>query len=217
MTTFFAHGLRSSVPTVRANGHGYRSGCSRPSWAGSVPSVRANWRGYSLRVFLAACATLSFLSLTPCSRGEGVRAGDRFPDLAEFSLEGDLPVRAGKVVLVDFWASWCGPCKQSFPELDELSRVYGPRGLVVLGVSVDEVESAMAGFLDRHPVDFATVRDVKQELVAACAVEAMPTSFLIDCAGVVRFVHRGFHGDESAAELREHIEKLLPCSKGGRS
>jgi thiol-disulfide isomerase/thioredoxin len=146
---------------------------------------------------------------------DGVEAGDRFPELGAFALEGDVPACDGKVVLVDFWASWCGPCKQSFPVLDALTAEYGARGLVVLGVSVDEEAAAMERFLERHPVEFATVRDVEHKLVAACAVEAMPTSFLIDGQGVVRFVHRGFRGAESAKELREHIEQLLAGTKGG--
>jgi thiol-disulfide isomerase/thioredoxin len=131
------------------------------------------------------------------------------PSLAAAGLEGTIPDIKGKVVLLDFWASWCGPCKGSFPVLDQMARDFGPRGLVVLGVSVDEKREAMERFLKQHPVAFAVVRDARQSLVQAAAITAMPTSFLVDRKGRVRFVHNGFHAGQTEEAYRREIESLL--------
>lgn len=137
------------------------------------------------------------------------KPGERLPDLGAAKLEGNLPALAGRVVLVDFWASWCGPCKKSFPELDKLQQELGGRGLTVLAVSVDNKASDMEKFLKEHPVAFATVRDAGQKLVAAAGVEAMPTSFLVDRKGVIRFTHAGFRGAETVQQLKQEIGQLL--------
>jgi thiol-disulfide isomerase/thioredoxin len=139
-----------------------------------------------------------------------LKEGDRLPDLATFGLEGELPAPlAGRVVLLDFWASWCAPCKASFPALGELQKELGPRGLVVLGVSVDEKRSAYETFLKRHPQPFATVRDASHQLAKTVQVPKMPTSYLIDRRGVVRHVHEGFHGDVTVRQLRAQLIALL--------
>ncbi|MCE9615140.1 MAG: TlpA family protein disulfide reductase [Lentisphaerae bacterium] len=135
--------------------------------------------------------------------------GTRLPELQGAGLAGSLPALKGKVVLVDFWASWCAPCKKSFPELDQLSRDYASRGLVVLAISVDESAEAMAAFLDKHPVSFAVVRDAQQKIVGAAGVESMPSSFIVDRAGTIRFVHSGFHGADTVARYRQEIDALL--------
>jgi thiol-disulfide isomerase/thioredoxin len=135
--------------------------------------------------------------------------GDTLPKLDGLGLEGNVPALAGKVVLLDFWASWCGPCKKSFPELDKIQQAYKDKGLVILAVNVDEKADDMESFLKDHPVTFAVVRDAKQKLVAAAGVESMPTSLLVDAKGVIRFQHTGFHGEETVKQLKGEIEKLL--------
>jgi thiol-disulfide isomerase/thioredoxin len=138
-----------------------------------------------------------------------LKVGDLFPDLAVQNLEGKLPDTKGKVVLVDFWASWCVPCAKSFPLMEELHQQFKGRGLVVVAVSVDEKASDMDKFLKKYPVSFAVARDAAQKLVAIANVEAMPTSFLLDREGRVRFVHNGFHGDETKKQYLTEIELLL--------
>lgn len=138
-----------------------------------------------------------------------LKEGDALPDLSTFKLEGQLPAGLkGKVVIVDFWASWCLPCAESFPALDELQKKYGGQ-LVVLGVNVDEKAAKMEGFLKKHPVSFPIVRDAGQKLVATAEPPTMPTSFVLDQEGRVRFIHQGFHGAETRQQYQHEIELLL--------
>ncbi len=158
-------------------------------------------------------ATL-FLALPLTRAAEPIKVGDMFPDLAKFKLEGKLPNDLkGKIVLVDFWASWCLPCKQSFPVLDELRRRHGTNGFVIIAVNVDEQRANMEKFLKAGPVGFTVVRDAEQKLVATAGVEAMPTSFLLDATGRVRFLHTGYLGDATKKEYAREIEQLLQEKK----
>jgi len=151
-------------------------------------------------LMLAACAT--------ATRAE-VKTGDPFPELAAAGLEGTVPVTEHQVVLVDFWASWCGPCKASFPAYARLHADFSPRGLVIVAISVDQDEAAFAAFVKRMAPPFPVVRDKDQQLVRQVMVPAMPTSFLVGRDGRVRSVHRGFHGAETDTVLREEIVRLL--------
>ena len=138
--------------------------------------------------------------------------GKSLPDLKGFALEGSVPATSGKVALVDFWASWCGPCRKSFPALESLHQRYKAQGLVVLGVSVDEDAAAMKNFLRQHAVSFSIARDASHKLAEAVKVGTMPTTLLVDRHGVIRFVHSGFHSGDDAALGRE-IEQLLHDAK----
>jgi thiol-disulfide isomerase/thioredoxin len=120
-----------------------------------------------------------------------------------------LPALGGQVVLVDFWATWCAPCKASFPAYSELQRELAGRGFVLLAVSVDKTRGPYEGFVKRFAPAFSTVRDGTQKLVGEVQVPAMPTSYLIDRKGVLRSVHSGFHGVETVRGLREEIIRLL--------
>ena len=157
-----------------------------------------------IRSLLVFCvATVALAGSTP------LKTGDAFPELAKFKLEGQLPESlAGKVVIVDFWASWCSPCKASFPVLDELQKTYGDK-VVVIGVNVDEKRAEMDGFLKQHAASFTIVRDAGQKLVAQANISTMPTSFVIDTAGKVYSVHTGFHGDATKKQYIAEIEELL--------
>ncbi len=136
--------------------------------------------------------------------------GDSFPRLDQFQLEGSLPeTRGAKVVLVDFWASWCAPCKKSFPALNKLQQKFGAEGLTIIAVNVDEKQANMARFLEKNRADFAVVRDATQKLVATLAVETLPTSLLIDRDGKVRHIHRGFREDETLKLFEQQIAGLL--------
>jgi thiol-disulfide isomerase/thioredoxin len=137
-----------------------------------------------------------------------LKVGDTLPDLANYKLEGKLPDSLkGKIILLDFWASWCLPCAESFPVMDELQNKYGGR-IVIIAVNVDEKAANQDLFLKKHPVTFTIVRDAEQKLVADVSPETMPTSFLIDGEGKVRFLHNGFHGAETRKQYVSEIESL---------
>jgi thiol-disulfide isomerase/thioredoxin len=139
-----------------------------------------------------------------------IKVGDQFPDLGKFDLEGKLPDSLkGKVVIVDFWASWCGPCKASFPVMEQLHQSYSSKGLVLIGVNVDDNSTAMDDFLKKHPVSFAIVRDAAKKLVTTADIASMPTSFVLDGEGRVRFIHNGFLGEATRKQYIQQIEQLL--------
>lgn len=142
-----------------------------------------------------------------------VKVGDTFPPLGSAGLVtlagGEIPATAGKVVLVDFWASWCAPCKASFPMMAKLQKDYAARGLVIVAVSVDEKPAAAVAFVKKLAPTFSTVHDRTQKLVTAVVAPTMPTSYLIARDGRVRFRHEGYHGDVTERELRKEIETLL--------
>jgi thiol-disulfide isomerase/thioredoxin len=161
-------------------------------------------------VVLLALAAGCWTNFSPQALADGLKVGDALPDLTAVNLEGKLPEPLkGKVVLLDFWASWCDPCKESFPAMEELQKEYGPRGLVIIAVNVDENRSDMEDFLKKHIADFTVVHDAKEKLVAEAGIATMPSSFLVDQSGKIRFVHAGFHGSETVKEYRQEIESLL--------
>jgi cytochrome c biogenesis protein CcmG/thiol:disulfide interchange protein DsbE len=156
-----------------------------------------------LPVLFLACA-VAF------NAGAALKVGDTFPNLVTAKLDGKLPENlSGKVVLVDFWASWCGPCAQSFPVMDELQKKYGSQGLVIVAVSVDEKKSDFDAFLKKHAVSFTVVHDASQKLVEQAGITAMPGSFLMGRDGHVTFVHSGFFGGETRKQYVSEIESLL--------
>lgn len=162
------------------------------------------------RHFLAKSSTaaLALLAASSSHAFAAWKEGATIPNLAQFGLEGALPNLKGKVVYLDFWASWCGPCKASFPVLDKWQHQFGGRGFTVLAVSEDEKAEAMHAFLAKTKVSFPVVRDAGRKLVAAANVDAMPTSFLLDRTGTIRLVHKGFRNrDES--DLAAKITALL--------
>jgi thiol-disulfide isomerase/thioredoxin len=159
-------------------------------------------------------AAVAMLMMFPVACCAGLKVGDNLPDLAGFQLEGKLPEEMkGRMILLDFWASWCGPCKRSFPAMEELRKTYGGDGLTVVAVSIDENREKMQKFLKSANVSFAVVRDAKQKLVTAADIPTMPTSFLIDRAGKIRFVHAGFSGEETTREYVKEIEQLVGEAK----
>jgi thiol-disulfide isomerase/thioredoxin len=147
---------------------------------------------------------------SPALAGAAVGIGDVFPPLVSAGLAGGtLPDTAGKVVLVDFWASWCAPCKASFPAYGRLNAEFAPRGLVIVAVSVDEDASAYESFVRKFSPPFLVALDKGQNLVRAVQVPTMPTSYLIDRKGRVRYAHPGFRGAATEQALRREIEALL--------
>ncbi len=134
-----------------------------------------------------------------------VAVGDLFPPLpAATGTE-----THGKVLLVDFWASWCAPCKASFPAYGRLNAELAPRGLVIVAVSVDDDPGAYASFVRRFSPPFAVVLDKGHALVERVRVPTMPTCYLVDREGRIRYLHAGYHGEETDRALRKEAELLL--------
>ncbi len=99
---------------------------------------------------------------------------------------------AGKVVVLDFWASWCVPCRRSFPWLNTMHRKYADEGLVIVGVNLDMERAEAERFLEEFPAEFAIVYDENQELARQYEVVAMPSSYVIGRDGGLVAQHMGF-------------------------
>jgi len=115
----------------------------------------------------------------------------------------DLGAYAGKVVLLDFWASWCLPCKESFPWMQQVHNRYAQQGLVVIAVDVDHDRKPADQFLAQLQPSFPIVFDPHGNLAERFGVNGMPASFYIDRNGRIRYTHTGFHAQERDAAERE--------------
>jgi cytochrome c biogenesis protein CcmG, thiol:disulfide interchange protein DsbE len=150
-----------------------------------------------------------FLMLAPIA-AFALERGAAAPD---FSLTGPSgPVRLadfkGKTLYLDFWASWCVPCKQSFPWMNDMQAKYKERGLRILGVNVDKHGADATHFLERVPASFALAMDPAGDVPRSYGVKAMPTSVLIGPTGNVLEFHAGFSQAELAsreAEIRQAL------------
>lgn len=114
----------------------------------------------------------------------------------------------GKVVLLDFWASWCAPCREELPFLDILNKTYGNSNFEVVAVNIDNKPEKAYDFLKKYSVKLTPVWDQEKQVVGAYDVETMPTTFIIDKEGWIRFVHSGFKA-EQFSEYKKQIEYLL--------
>jgi thiol-disulfide isomerase/thioredoxin len=146
---------------------------------------------------------VSIVALTPRSAA----TDDRIPLL-------DLEAYRGKVVVVDFWASWCEPCRRSFPWLDAMQRKYGEDGLIVIGVNEDNAAEDAAAFLKAVPVSFLIVRDEDGALAREFDLLAMPSSYVIGRDGELAIRHLGFKSAKSG-EYEETLRHLLVPGMAG--
>ncbi len=114
----------------------------------------------------------------------------------------------GKVVLVDFWASWCAPCRESLPQLDAWYREWRDRGFTVLAVNVDTEQRKALAFLKQKPVGYPVVYDPEGFWPEQYAIKGMPSGFLVDRSGRIRAVHHGYKAKD-LPRIRQEIEALL--------
>ena len=183
--------------------------CSQPNRPLRSPSRRALFALLLLGLVSAGCEKGG----TGASSAEGNHplVGSPAPD---FDLEAQgggerasLASASGKVVLVDFWATWCVPCRASFPKYQALAEKYEGK-VVVYGISEDDEPDDIGGFVKETGVKFPVAWDSKKSVASGYKPETMPTLFIVDPNGLVRFVHTGFHdGDEADVEAK--IKTLL--------
>lgn len=142
-----------------------------------------------------------------------VAVGDLAPNVSLESTQGTLVLEATpkRWLYVDFWASWCAPCKQSFPWMGAMQSKFRSRGVQVVAINVDARRADADRFLKQFPADFAIAFDASGELPKRFAVKSMPSAYLIDPSGRVRLVHRGFR-ESDRETLEREIDAIL--SKG---
>jgi cytochrome c biogenesis protein CcmG/thiol:disulfide interchange protein DsbE len=181
--------------------------------------------------YRCTCATFSFVLLgllgplgcaetggagadSPAGTGGGL-IGNPAPDFSVAKAVGSkgsisLSDLAGNVVVIDFWGTYCEPCKKSFPKLQDLSAKYGGSGLRVVAISEDEAEDKdkIAGFAQTYGAKFSIGWDEDKSVARHYKPETMPTSFIVDRKGIVRFSHVGYHDGEEVSIERE-LKELL--------
>jgi len=170
--------------------------------------------GMTLRIHVSLLAAAG---LAAASAAFAVEVGQPMPavPIAQPFTKGGESVNIGafrgKVLYVDFWASWCVPCRTSMPALESLYAKYKDRGFVVVGVNKDDRWTDAERFLQKYPASFPLASDVDEKIVKTFAVPAMPSGYLIDRKGVVRQVHTGFTA-ETGQVLDREIDSLLKAA-----
>lgn len=156
-------------------------------------------------ILILAAALLSLQSL----RAAEPRVGTPLPALSSLLPGAPLPKTAGKVVLVDFWASWCAPCKSSFSAMARLHEKYASKGLVIIAIGVDDEAADYQAFAAKYPAAFTLAHDLRQQAAAFFNPPTMPSSYLVDRKGVIRHIHKGFKVGKTELEYTAEIESLL--------
>lgn len=176
------------------------------SWISELSSLAGARRRRS-----STAVVLVLGSLLAASSAEALEIGETPPPIDLPDRTGatvSLPELEGKVVLVDFWASWCGPCRHEMPVLQALHEKYASEGLVIVGVNIDRNPKKMKSFLKDSPVTFRIVHDPKKKVAAAYEPSAMPTSYFIGRDGRLRDIHEGFR-EEDAPNIEARLKSLL--------
>lgn len=160
----------------------------------------------TLSIVLSLLFSLWGAQVSAASVGQPAPAFERIP------LKGGEPIALenylGQVVYLDFWASWCGPCRLSMPMLNKMYEELSGQGFTVLAVNLDAYIDEALKFLKKHPVTYPVVRDTGGVLPQLYGMNGMPTAYLIDRRGKVRYIHHGFkRGD--MPEIRHAVETLL--------
>ena len=194
-------GQNSSGEGARCNARSYGSGVGR----------RNHTTGFR------CCADSNVRQASAVATADIVRQptslmGQPVPRLQTKSTDGkviDTSKFRGKVTLINFFASWCGPCKKEFPFLVNFQKTLGPKGFQIVAFGTDGSEQRSVDFAKQYDPNFAIVADTKSKASGVFGVHSMPATFLVDRKGVIRYLHTGFKPEEDAAPLKRAIEKLL--------
>lgn len=164
-----------------------------------------------MRVSKVSVFAALFASFLLVSQVSALDAGAKLPEIGLTDLAGkrvDVASLSGKVVILDFWASWCAPCKEELPQLEKLYKKYKDRGLVVVGISVDDDAENVKTFLKQMHLSFPIAHDKGHVVADRFHPPRMPSSYIADRKGIVRHVHGGFRaGDER--QMEAEITALL--------
>jgi thiol-disulfide isomerase/thioredoxin len=154
--------------------------------------------------------TLFFLSFLFISQIASAAAPRLAPDFTLPAISGSTSLHdlRGKVVYVDFWASWCAPCRESFPWMAKMLDRYGKDGLVILAINLDKTRDAANAFLDVNYAPFMVAFDPAGKTAEAFGVSAMPSSFIVGRSGEIVASHEGFKAS-NADEVESRIRKAL--------
>jgi thiol-disulfide isomerase/thioredoxin len=165
----------------------------------------------SKRFKLLVIASSLILALS-ASNAFAVSAGDKAPDfnIPRLEAKGMISLKhyRGKVVYIDFWASWCGPCRKSLPALNSIRTEFRKKGFEVIAINLDEERDDAMAFLKEFPVVYPTAIDTSSKVPEAYGLVGMPTSYLVDRQGIVQWVHEGFKKSD-IEPLRKKIHTLL--------
>lgn len=179
-----------------------------PGWDRTRMHMRR--RSLSVRLGVAVLAAVGAIASTPTA--QSLTNGEPAPTCVLTVLDGSRSVSLaeyrGQVVYLDFWASWCAPCRESFPFMNELQRELAGKGLQILAVSVDKTPEDARRFLARYPAQFTVALDAAAACPAAFKLQGMPSSYIIDKGGAVRAIHVGFR-NRDRAEIRQRLLDIL--------
>jgi peroxiredoxin len=142
----------------------------------------------------------------------GVGKGQKAPEFSLPTLKGPTQSLAGlrgKVVLIDFWAQWCEPCKKELPELDKLAKAYAGKGVVVLAVNIDKQRSNAERLVKQLGLSLDVLLDPAGSVAGSYDPPKMPSSFVVDKKGIVRFVNEGFEGPADVQKFKQELDELI--------
>ncbi len=189
-----------------------------------MKTIRSHWLGLAflctsvsvgVSVGALGCGAADAGTGSDSADSAGGLVGNPAPDFSVKALVGgkgtvSLKSLRGKVVLVDFWGTFCEPCKKSFPKLQDLNTKYASSGLSIVGISEDESDDKdkIPSFAATYGAKFTLGWDEDKAVAKSYKPQTMPSSFLIDRKGVVRYAHVGFHDGEEV-EVEKEIKELL--------
>ena len=175
----------------------------------TLPPVRRNGRRLGAATRLALCATLAVVAGTA---SPALAPATTAPDFTLHAMTGanlQLKDQRGRVVMVNFWATWCGPCREEMPQLNRLYEKYRASGFVLLGVNVDDDTSKAAEVAKKLGLTFPVLLDTDKKVSKLYDLSTMPSTVIIDRDGKVRYVHRGYlagYEDSYEKQIRELLK-----------
>ena len=169
--------------------------------------MQSRFTRVAVRTVLVAAAALSVASISSA----GIKEAGPAPQFTLNARGGkavNLAQYKGQVVMINFWATWCGPCRQEMPLLETIYKKYNKMGFTLLGVNVEPDSKPAEDWLKATPVSFPILFDTKSEVSKMYEVSGMPSTVIVDRKGNVRVIHHGYKpGDEN--EYQDNIRKLV--------